>query len=73
MAEFQRAFEGAPTFMKLETSDIQEGVDIGFVGVAFDLGVTNNPGPRHGPASIRKGSTNIRNLNIDKPVKSKAF
>ena len=63
MAEFQRAFEGAPTFMKLETSDIQEGVDIGFVGVAFDLGVTNNPGPRHGPASIRKGSTNIRDLN----------
>jgi len=63
MARFQRAFEGPPTFMKLETSDIQKDVDIGFIGVAFDLGVTNNPGARHGPASIRRSSMMIRDLN----------
>ena len=35
-------------------------VDIGIIGVPWDGGTTNRPGPRHGPRQLRDASTMIR-------------
>ena len=57
-------FAGVPTFMRLP--HVPPGharfseVEIGFVGVPWDAGTTNRPGPRHGPRQIRDASTMIR-------------
>ena len=57
-------FAGVPTFMRLphvplEVPKIKE-VDIGIIGVPWDSGTTNRPGPRHGPRQLRDASTMIR-------------
>ena len=57
-------FAGVPTFMRLphvplEAPKIKE-VDIGIIGVPWDSGTTNRPGPRHGPRQLRDASTMIR-------------
>ena len=57
-------FAGVPTFMRLphvplEAPKIKE-VDIGIIGVPWDGGSTNRPGPRHGPRQLRDASTMIR-------------
>jgi guanidinopropionase len=57
-------FAGVPTFMRLphvslETSKIKD-VDVGIIGVPWDSGTTNRPGPRHGPRQLRDASTMIR-------------
>ena len=57
-------FAGVPTFMRLphvapdhpRFSDVQ----IGLIGVPWDAGTTNRPGPRHGPRQLRDASTMIR-------------
>ncbi|WGW04266.1 agmatinase [Tropicibacter oceani] len=57
-------FAGVPTFMRLphvppshpRFADVQ----IGLVGVPWDSGTTNRPGPRHGPRQLRDASTMIR-------------
>lgn len=57
-------FAGIPTFMRLP--HVPPGharfgeVDIGLVGVPWDSGTTNRPGPRHGPRQLRDASTMIR-------------
>jgi guanidinopropionase len=57
-------FAGVPTFMRLPL--VQPGharfgdVDIGLIGVPWDSGTTNRPGPRHGPRQLRDLSTMIR-------------
>ena len=60
-------FAGMPTFMRLPhlTMDSQEisRLDMGLVGVPWDAGTTNRPGPRHGPRQLRDLSTMIRALN----------
>jgi guanidinopropionase len=38
-------------------------VDIGIIGVPWDSGTTNRPGPRHGPRQLRDLSTMIRAQN----------
>ncbi|KHQ53080.1 agmatinase [Mameliella alba] len=57
-------FAGVPTFMRLPhlTSDHPrfKDVQIGLVGVPWDSGTTNRPGPRHGPRQLRDASTMIR-------------
>ena len=35
-------------------------MDIGIIGVPWDSGTTNRPGPRHGPRQLRDASTMIR-------------
>jgi guanidinopropionase len=53
-------FAGIPTFMWLphvppghpRLGDVQ----IGLVGVPWDAGTTNRPGPRHGPRQLRDAS-----------------
>ena len=60
-------FAGVPTFMRLphltpdhpRYSDIQ----VGIIGVPWDSGTTNRPGPRHGPRQLRDASTMIRAEN----------
>ena len=60
-------FAGIPTFMRLP--HVPPGdpnfdkVDIGLIGVPWDSGTTNRPGPRHGPRQLRDQSTMIRAEN----------
>ena len=57
-------FAGVPTFMRLPHvppgHDRFSDVDIGLIGVPWDSGTTNRPGPRHGPRQLRDASTMIR-------------
>lgn len=57
-------FAGMPTFMRLPHLELDSAqakkTDIGFVGVPFDGGTSNRPGPRHGPRQLRDLSTMIR-------------
>ncbi len=60
-------FAGVPTFMRLPLvppgHDRFAVVDIGLIGVPWDSGTTNRPGPRHGPRQMRDASTMIRAEN----------
>jgi guanidinopropionase len=58
-------FAGIATFMRLPHVRINKakGVEIGLIGVPFDGGTTNRPGPRHGPRQIREMSQMIRRIN----------
>ena len=57
-------FAGVPTFMRLPYVSLDapkiSNVDIGIIGVPWDSGTTNRPGPRHGPRQLRDASTMIR-------------
>ena len=57
-------FAGVPTFMRLPHVTLDSpkitDVDIGIIGVPWDSGTTNRPGPRHGPRQLRDASTMIR-------------
>ena len=57
-------FAGVPTFMRLPNVPVDhprfDDVDIGLIGVPWDSGTTNRPGPRHGPRQVRDASTMIR-------------
>jgi guanidinopropionase len=60
-------FAGVASFMRLPV--VQPGhprlaeVGIGLVGVPWDAGTTNRPGPRHGPRQLRDYSTMIRRMH----------
>lgn len=60
-------FAGVPTFMRLPhlgpDDPRRAEVDVGLVGVPWDGGTTNRPGPRHGPRQLRDASTMIRAEN----------
>ncbi|MFY0635267.1 MAG: agmatinase [Vannielia sp.] len=60
-------FAGIPTFMRLPHLSFDDQrlaeVDIGLIGVPWDSGTTNRPGPRHGPRALRDASTMIRAEN----------
>ncbi|MBE0454294.1 MAG: agmatinase [Roseovarius sp.] len=57
-------FAGVPTFMRLPylTPDHPRFAEtqVGLIGVPWDSGTTNRPGPRHGPRQLRDASTMIR-------------
>ena len=57
-------FAGVPTFMRLPYvppgHERFKDVQIGLIGVPWDSGTTNRPGPRHGPRQLRDASTMIR-------------
>ncbi len=57
-------FAGVPTFMRLPHVSRDHprfgDVQVGLVGVPWDAGTTNRPGPRHGPRQLRDASTMIR-------------
>ena len=60
-------FAGVPTFMRLPNMEFDHPrigeVELGLVGVPWDAGTTNRPGPRHGPRQLRDYSTMIRRVN----------
>lgn len=60
-------FAGVPTFMRLPHVALDHprfgDVQIGLIGVPWDSGTTNRPGPRHGPRQLRDLSTMIRAQN----------
>lgn len=58
-------FTGLATFFRMPYEEDFEdsGLDIGVCGVPFDGGVTNRPGPRHGPREVRNQSSLIRGVN----------
>ena len=57
-------FAGVPTFMRLPHVPLGHerfhDVQIGLIGVPWDSGTTNRPGPRHGPRQLRDASTMMR-------------
>ena len=60
-------FAGMPSFMRLPHLNLDapriDEVEMGLIGVPWDAGTTNRPGPRHGPRQLRDLSTMIRALN----------
>jgi guanidinopropionase len=58
-------FAGLSTFMRLPHVPLEEAgeVDIGLIGVPWDGGTTNRPGPRHGPRQMREMSSMIRQIH----------
>ena len=60
-------FAGVPSFMRLPAMGLDHAdigdINIGLIGVPWDAGTTNRPGPRHGPRQLRDYSTMIRAVN----------
>jgi len=58
-------FAGIATFMRLPHIPLNKArdLDVGLIGVPFDGGTTNRPGPRHGPRQMRDMSAFIRKVN----------
>ena len=58
-------FGGIATFMRLPHVPLDEAndIDIGLVGVPWDGGTTNRPGPRHAPRQMRDQSSMVRRMH----------
>lgn len=67
-AEMPR-FAGIATFMRTVIHDIAPEVDVGLVGVPFDLGLNHRTGARHGPAGVREMSRLIRRVHPTSGIK----
>ena len=57
-------FGGIATMMRLPHATDPRGLDVGFVGVPFDVGTSNRAGARFGPRQIRTESCLIRPYNM---------
>jgi agmatinase len=53
----QPRYAEIPTFMRTPYRPDLQDVEIGLIGVPFDLGVTNRAGARHGPREVRNRSS----------------
>lgn len=56
---YPTSYGGIHTFLRApacEPSELTSDVDVVFVGIPFDGGVTREPGARHGPSALRKSS-----------------
>jgi len=53
-------FADVATFMRVPRHGIEKEIDIGLVGVPFDLGLNYRSGPRDAPAAVREASRLIR-------------
>jgi guanidinopropionase len=53
-------FADIATFMRVPRHDIDPEIDIGLIGVPFDLGLNFRSGPRDAPAAVRAASRLIR-------------
>ena len=58
-------FSGLSTFFRLPhvSLDDAKNIDIGIVGIPWDGGTTNRPGPRHGPKQMRDQSSMVRRMH----------
>lgn len=60
---FEPRYQELATFMRAPHVPSLHDVDIAMYGVAYDGGVTNRPGARHGPREIRNQSSLMRAIN----------
>lgn len=60
--EFPR-FSAVKTFFRLPLANLEDGYDIGIVGVPFDGGVSYRPGARFAPTKVREVSSLGRGFN----------
>ena len=58
----EMTYGGALSFLRRRYSRVLSGVDVVVSGVPFDSAVTNRPGCRFGPRSIREASTQLAEL-----------
>ena len=58
-------FGGVATFFRLPHVSVAEAqnIDIGVVGIPWDGGTTNRPGPRHAPRQMRDQSSMVRRMH----------
>jgi guanidinopropionase len=56
-------FADIATFMRTRRADIDPELDIGLVGVPFDIGLNYRSGPREAPGAVRHASRLIRRVN----------
>src|SRR5262245_16647061 len=58
-------FAGIATFFRLPYWPLDEAtnLDIGIVGIPWDGGTTNRPGPRHAPRQMRDQSSLVRRMH----------
>ena len=58
-------FGGVATFFRLPHVSVDEAknIDIGVVGIPWDGGTTNRPGPRHAPRQMRDQSSMVRRMH----------
>src|SRR3954463_1730255 len=57
-------FAGIATFMRLPGCSTPQQLDVGVIGVPFDIGTSNRPGARFGPRGIRNESVLLRPYNM---------
>lgn len=57
-------FGGPGTFMRLPSKELDEHLDVAFLGVPFDIGTSNRPGARLAPREIRDESRMLRPFNV---------
>ncbi len=56
-------FADVATFMRTRRIDPNPDIDIGLVGVPFDIGLNYRSGPREAPQAVRQASRLIRRVN----------
>ena len=56
-------FADVATFLRTKRHEIDPRVDVGLVGVPFDLGLNYRTGARQGPAGVREASRLIRRVH----------
>ena len=62
-------FAGISTFMRTQRHEISDEIDIGLIGVPFDMGVNFRSGARHGPSQVREMSRLIRQVHPTSNIK----
>jgi guanidinopropionase len=56
-------FSDVATFLRTRRVEMSEEVDVGLVGVPFDIGLNYRGGPREAPAAVRQASRIIRKVH----------
>lgn len=56
-------FSDVATFLRTQRVEMAEDIDIGLVGVPFDIGLNYRGGPREAPAAVRQASRIIRKVH----------
>ena len=62
-------FADIATFMRTRRHEVSDAVDVGLVGVPFDIGVNYRSGARQGPAGVREASRVIRRVHPSSLIK----
>jgi guanidinopropionase len=68
-ASLSPRFADVATFLRCRRCEIAEEIDIGLIGVPFDLGVNYRAGARQGPAGVREASRLIRRVHPTSGIK----